>query len=70
MLVRKPVGISLQQPVNVTHSIFIAYFPLRSKEISLCVTASNVLRCSSWAKHGGLGFFPLGGHISWSLPDS
>lgn len=63
MLVRKPMGISLQQPANVTHNIFIAHFPLPGINLfvlySLCFvqTADIYLTHSSWAKHGGLGYF-------------
>lgn len=66
MPVRKPMGISLQQPANVTLNIFIAYFPLPGRNLFVPYSFCCKLQThSSWAKHSGLGFFcfvffPLG----------
>lgn len=57
------MGFSLQQPANVTHGIFIAYFPLPGRNLFVpyslfsAQTADIRLTHFSWAKHGGLEFF-------------
>lgn len=64
------MGISLQQPANVTHYFHSIFSPTWQK--SLC--ALQLPLCSDTLLMGKtrwlgvfLGFFPHGDHISWSL---